>query len=125
MQNGRWPGLPGEEREGPREVLHFLSGLLDHGIVLDAVEDGDDEAAHGLHVGFLHAPRGEGRGAEADAGGDEGRPGLEGHRVLVDGASSQKQDGTKLYQPIHPSNLVITDIYLDDERRNSALNRKV
>ena len=43
---------------------------------------------------------------------------------MVDGASSQKQDGTKLYQPIHPSNLVITELYLDDERRNNALNRK-
>ena len=50
---------------------------------------------------------------------------LKRYRVLVDGASSQKQDGSKLYQPIHPSNLVLTEIYLDDERRNEALNRKL
>ncbi|RAP50779.1 MAG: 50S ribosomal protein L24 [Methanosphaera sp. rholeuAM74] len=50
---------------------------------------------------------------------------LKHYRVMVDGASSNKQDGTKLYQPIHPSNLEIIDLYLDDERRNNALNRKV
>jgi large subunit ribosomal protein L24 len=50
---------------------------------------------------------------------------LKNYRVMVDGASSQKQDGTKLYQPVHPSNLVLVDLYLDDEKRNEALNRKV
>ncbi|MDO5850995.1 MAG: 50S ribosomal protein L24 [Methanobacteriaceae archaeon] len=50
---------------------------------------------------------------------------LKNYRVMVDGASIQKPDGNKLYQPIHPSNLVIVDLYLDDEKRNIALNRKV
>ncbi len=65
--------------------------------------------------------RGDFKGTEGKVEGVD----LKHYRVLVDGASSQKQDGSKLYQPIHPSNLVITDIYLDDERRNTALNRKV
>ena len=65
--------------------------------------------------------RGHFRGTEAKLEGVD----LKNYRVLVDGASSQKQDGSKLYQPIHPSNLVLTEIYLDDERRNQALNRKV
>ena len=65
--------------------------------------------------------RGDFKGTEGKVEGVD----LKKYRVLVDGASSQKQDGSKLYQPIHPSNLVIIDLYLDDERRNSALNRKV
>ena len=65
--------------------------------------------------------RGDFRGTEGKVEGVD----LKNYRVLVDGASSQKQDGSKLYQPIHPSNLVLTEIYLDDERRNQALNRKV
>lgn len=65
--------------------------------------------------------RGDFKGTEGKVEGVD----LKNYRVMVDGASSQKQDGTKLYQPIHPSNLVITDIYLDDEKRNNALNRKV
>ncbi len=65
--------------------------------------------------------RGDFKGTEGKVEGID----LKHYCVHVDGASSQKQDGTKLYQPIHPSNLVITEVYLDDERRNKALNRKV
>ena len=56
--------------------------------------------------------RGDFKGTEGKVEGID----LKNYRVLVDG---------KLYQPIHPSNLVLTEIYLDDERRNDALNRKL
>ena len=65
--------------------------------------------------------RGDFRGTEGKVEGVD----LGGRRIIKKETSSQKQDGSKLYQPIHPSNLVLTEIYLDDERRNQALNRKV
>lgn len=44
--------------------------------------------------------------------------------VFVNGAEITKKDGTKKMLAIHPSNLMITELSLDDKLRQKALERK-
>lgn len=46
-------------------------------------------------------------------------------KVYVDKVVSKKRDGTEVLKPVHPSNLTITDIDLQDKRRQEVLGRKV
>ena len=45
-------------------------------------------------------------------------------KVYVENAQLQKKDGSKAYYPIHPSNLMITELNLEDKERKKALDRK-
>ncbi len=45
-------------------------------------------------------------------------------RVFVSGVEITKKDGTKRLMGLHPSNLVITEINLDDKLRQEILGRK-
>ena len=45
-------------------------------------------------------------------------------RVLVSGVELTKKDGTKKLLPLHPSNLIITELNLDDKLRQKILERK-
>ncbi len=45
-------------------------------------------------------------------------------RVWIEGVSRTKRDGSKSYYPIHPSNLLITELNLSDKKRKEALERK-
>lgn len=45
-------------------------------------------------------------------------------RVYIDSIQITKIDGTKTHYPIHPSNLIITDLNLDDKKRKKILERK-
>jgi len=44
-------------------------------------------------------------------------------RVYIGGIEMIKKDGTKIFYPIHPSNLVVTELNLDDKKRLSVLSR--
>ena len=44
--------------------------------------------------------------------------------VFVSGAESTKKDGTKKLLPLDPSNLMITELNLDDKLRQQTLERK-
>ncbi len=44
--------------------------------------------------------------------------------VYVNGIEVTKRDGTKARYPINPSNLIITDVNMDDKMRNKAIVRK-
>ena len=46
------------------------------------------------------------------------------YRVFVDNASLQKKDGTKVPYPIHPSNLMILELSLDDKRRLKGVKQE-
>lgn len=48
---------------------------------------------------------------------------LKHYRVYVEGAQLGKKDGTKVYYPIHPSNLMIQELSLDDKKRIEAIMR--
>ena len=45
-------------------------------------------------------------------------------RVWIEGVNRTKKDGSKSFYPIHPSNLLITELNLSDERRKKILDRK-
>ena len=49
---------------------------------------------------------------------------LKNYRVMIEGASVQKPDGNKVYHTVHPSNLVIIELDLDDDERNQIIERK-
>jgi|SRR3989338_5218269 len=45
-------------------------------------------------------------------------------RAYVDGAENIRKDGTKRFYPIHPSNLMIIELNIDDKKRKKILERK-
>ncbi|MBW2979988.1 50S ribosomal protein L24 [Candidatus Woesearchaeota archaeon] len=49
---------------------------------------------------------------------------LKGGRVYLEGIEILKKDGTKTTHSIDPSNLIITEINLDDKMRNKILERE-
>ena len=65
-------------------------------VVPDAVGDAvrDD-----LHLGLAHAPGGDGRSAQTDAGGHKGAAGLAGDRVLVGGDVDAVEAGFRSFRP--------------------------
>ena len=44
--------------------------------------------------------------------------------VYVSGIEVAKRDGTKTRYPIHPSNLIVTELNMDDKMRNKIFERK-
>ncbi len=46
-------------------------------------------------------------------------------RIHIDGVTVERTDGTERYYPVHPSNVVITDLNLKDGRRSKIIERKV
>lgn len=45
-------------------------------------------------------------------------------RVYVSGAEATKKDGSKKLLPVHPSNLIITELNMDDKLRQKILERE-
>ncbi len=44
--------------------------------------------------------------------------------VSVDGAARVRKDGTKSFSPLKPSNLLITELNIEDKKRIASLTRK-
>jgi large subunit ribosomal protein L24 len=49
---------------------------------------------------------------------------LKNYRVMIEGMSVQKPDGNKVYHPVHPSNLMIIELDMEDDERNDIVERK-
>ena len=49
---------------------------------------------------------------------------LKKERVFVENAHYIKKDGAKSFYPIHPSNLLITELIIEDKKRKNKLERK-
>ncbi|MBL7100878.1 MAG: 50S ribosomal protein L24 [Nanoarchaeota archaeon] len=45
-------------------------------------------------------------------------------KVYIEGIENVKKDGSKAPYPIHPSNVMITEVNLDDKKRKKVLERK-
>jgi large subunit ribosomal protein L24 len=45
-------------------------------------------------------------------------------KLVLEGVDTIKKDGSKIPYPVHPSNLMITELNLEDARRKKALDRK-
>ena len=62
-----------------------------------------------------------------DAAGTEGKVreiDVKREKVIVEGVSVAKADGKEEARPIHPSNLLITKLNLEDAKRVASLERK-
>ena len=46
-------------------------------------------------------------------------------KIYIEGMQRGKQDGSKVNVPLEPSNIMITELNLDDKKRNAALERNV
>lgn len=46
-------------------------------------------------------------------------------RLYINNVTVEKTDGTERFYPVHPSNVVITDLNLKDDRRAKIIERKV
>ena len=49
---------------------------------------------------------------------------LRNYRVMIEGMSVQKPDGNKVYHAVHPSNIMIIELDLEDDERLDILERK-
>jgi large subunit ribosomal protein L24 len=45
-------------------------------------------------------------------------------KIYVNGVEYQKKEGTKIKMPIHASNVMITELNLEDKKRQEILKRK-
>jgi large subunit ribosomal protein L24 len=45
-------------------------------------------------------------------------------KIFVDGMQKTKKDGSKISVPFHPSNLMITELNMDDKKRLKTKNKK-
>lgn len=48
---------------------------------------------------------------------------LKTYRINVDGINIKKADGTDVPKPLHPSNVMITGLFLEDKERRDMLDR--
>ncbi|MBI2135071.1 50S ribosomal protein L24 [Candidatus Woesearchaeota archaeon] len=44
--------------------------------------------------------------------------------VYISGIEISKKDGTKARRPLHPSNLLVTELNMEDKMRNKTMERK-
>lgn len=44
--------------------------------------------------------------------------------IYIDEASFVRKDGSKVFYPIHPSNVMVTELNMEDKKRKKALVRK-
>ena len=49
---------------------------------------------------------------------------LKRYRIYVEGVTLKKVNGTEVFYPIHPSNVMIVELNLDDERRKKIIERR-
>ncbi|MDR2829719.1 MAG: 50S ribosomal protein L24 [Methanobrevibacter sp.] len=47
------------------------------------------------------------------------------YKVLIDGVTITKTDGTNVFLPVHPSNLLIIDAEMKDDFRDKIIDRKL
>jgi len=49
---------------------------------------------------------------------------LKNYKVNIENVQMNKKDGTTTYYPLHPSNLMIIDVYKEDKKRFSRIQPK-
>ncbi len=49
---------------------------------------------------------------------------LKRYRIHIEGVTHKKTDGTEVFYPVHPSNVMIVELNLDDEKREKIIKRR-
>ncbi len=49
---------------------------------------------------------------------------LKRYRIHIEGVTQKKTDGTEVFYPVHPSNVMIVELNLDDEKREKIIKRR-
>ncbi|ACJ15562.1 LSU ribosomal protein L24P [Thermococcus onnurineus NA1] len=49
---------------------------------------------------------------------------LKRYRIYVEGVTQKKVDGTEVFYPVHPSNVMIVELNLKDEEREKIIERR-
>ena len=65
------------------------------------------------------------RGDFKDNVGEITRVSLKDYKIYVDGITIKKADGTDVEKAIDPSNVMITDLFMDDKERMDLLERNI
>ncbi|MCK4491955.1 MAG: 50S ribosomal protein L24 [Candidatus Altiarchaeales archaeon] len=65
------------------------------------------------------------RGGFKDHVGEIMRVDLKTLKVYVEGITIKKADGTDIEKPVDPSNIMITELYMEDKERRNMLERKI
>lgn len=65
------------------------------------------------------------RGGLKGTSGEVMRVNLKNYKIYVDGVTLKKADGTDVERALDPSNVMITDLYMEDKERREMLERKI
>ncbi len=57
--------------------------------------------------------------------GEVTRVDLKSYKIYIEGITIKKSDGTDVERAIDPSNVMITDLYMEDKKRRGVLERKI
>lgn len=49
---------------------------------------------------------------------------LKRYRIHVEGVTHKKTNGTEVFYPLHPSNVMIVELNLEDEKREKIIERR-
>lgn len=100
--------------------LHTRRNIMSVTLSKDLKEDFGKRSL-GVKVGdTVQIMRGEFKGHEGKVESIDARN----YKITVEGATLSKPDGNSVFFPIHPSNLMIVDADLKDERRSRIIERK-
>ncbi|WP_297509489.1 50S ribosomal protein L24 [Thermococcus sp.] len=112
----------------PRKQRRFLYNAPLHlrGKIMSATLSKDLREKYGvrnlpIRVGDkVRIMRGDFRGKE----GKVAEVDLKRYRIYVEGVTQKKTDGTEVFYPVHPSNVMIVELNLEDERREKIIKRR-
>lgn len=65
------------------------------------------------------------RGEFKESGGEITRLDPKNYKIYIEGINIKKSDGTDVERAIDPSNVMITDLYMEDKKRREILERKI
>ncbi len=65
------------------------------------------------------------RGEFKEGGGEITRLDPKNYKIYIEGINIKKSDGTDVERAIDPSNVMITDLYMEDKKRREILERKI
>ncbi|MFC2153954.1 50S ribosomal protein L24 [Candidatus Altiarchaeota archaeon] len=65
------------------------------------------------------------RGTPKKMSGEVTRVSRKKYKVYVDGINIKKADGTEVQRALDPSNLMITELYIEDKERRDVLERNI